>query len=104
MLLTAKNISEIKYKTKRVKLEKADAEINVTLIPVELINETRNADEDSKETLGMKILTQSVVDDNGVAVFTAETFSSLPLALQTEVMDAVFEYNGLSGSEELEKN
>ena len=104
MLLTSKNLSEIKYKTKRVKLEKADAEINVALIPVSLVNEARSAGEEGKEELGIKILMASVVDDNGDSVFAAESFKGLPLAVQSEITEAVFEYNGLTDAEELEKN
>jgi len=103
MLLTAKNLSEIKYKTKRVALDKAEAEINVALIPTEMIEEAMQSDD--HETTGLKILMASVVDDNGKPVFeTPEVFKSLPLAVRNEILDAVHEYNGLGGNEELEKN
>ena len=105
MLLTAKNLSEIKYKTKRVKLEKAEAEINVALIPTELIDEARTASQSGGDTndVGMKILLASVVDDNGKPVFeSVGSYESMPLAVRNEIMDAVFEYNGLDG--DLEKN
>ena len=85
-----------------MKLEKADAEINVALIPVELIKEARNNPDDPEST-GIKILTASVVDDNGEPVFNTESFELLPLAVQKEISEAVHEYNGL-GNKEPEKN
>ena len=106
MLLTSKNLTDIKYKTKRVTLEKAEAEINVALIPVELINEAKKSIDGGKdaEDVGVKILMSSVVDDDGKPVFTAETYKALPLAIQNEILEAVYIYNGLSDAEELEKN
>ena len=105
MLLTSKNLSDIQYRTKRIKLEKVDAEINVALIPVELINESRKAVEngDDTEPIGMKILMASVVDDQGNHAFESEDdYKSLPLAVQNEILDTVYDYNGLT--EEPEKN
>lgn len=105
MLLTSGNLSEIKYRTKRVKLEKADAEVNIALIPVRLMNEAKKTAEKDREPVGLKILMASIVDDNGKPVFeTAEAYKSLPLAVQSELLDAVHEYNGLSDVKELEKN
>ena len=108
MLLNAENLDKIQYKTKRVKLEKADAEINVALIPVSLIEEAKamkgKTENDEKVIeVSMKILMSAVVDDKGNPVFkTKEAFESLPLAIQTQIQEAVFEYNGLSG--DVEKN
>jgi hypothetical protein len=105
MLLNSKNLSEIKYKTKRYKLEKAEAEINVALIPVELMAEARKVGDKDKESTGMKILIAAVVDDNGKPVFESpEAFQSLPLAVQNEIADKVYEYNGLIDDRTLEKN
>ena len=116
MLLKADNLSQLKFKTKRIKLEKAEnTEINIALLPSSLILEGRNLKEiqDVKEKsekmdeYGLKILMAAVVDENGEPVFTtAESFESLPLAIQNEITEAVWEYNGLSGKgvENLEKN
>lgn len=107
MLLTSENLSEIKYKTKRVKLEKADAEINVALVPVSLVQEAIEANKtgDNEDTVGLKILLSSVVDDNRNPVFTSPSdFESLPLAVKNEIMKAVLEYNGFKKPDELEKN
>ncbi|MBN1807182.1 MAG: hypothetical protein JW837_18190 [Sedimentisphaerales bacterium] len=115
MLLTAENLSEIKFKTKRVKLEKADCEINVALIPASLVQEGQEIKDleepEEKSTklndYGLKILMASVVDDNNKPVFTTqESFESLPLAVQKEIIKNVWDYNGLSaqGIKEIEKN
>lgn len=110
MLLTSQNLAEIKFKTKRIALEKADAEINVALVNGELVAEGQQIDKGDSEALqefGLKVLMGAVVDDNGKPVFeNKESFESLPLAVQQEIMDAVYDYNGLGkqSSEELEKN
>lgn len=102
MLLTAKNLDQVKFNTKRVKLTKADAEINIALIPVDLMDEAKNTGD--QEAVGIRIITTSVVDDNRDPVFTPQTFKTLPVALQNEIMDAVCEYNGLLSPDKLEKN
>ena len=103
MLLTSKNLSEIKYNTKRVQLEKADAEINVGLIPVSLMNEAKNATDENQEEIGLKIILSAIVDGEGNPVFESfDEFELLPLAVRNEILNAVHEYNGLS--ENTEKN
>ena len=101
MLLTSENLDKIQYKTKRVKLEKTDAEINVALIPVSLITAAHESDD--KDDVGFRILQASVVDDNGKPVFSkVEDFEALPLCVQKEIQEAVFDYNDLN--ERSEKN
>lgn len=110
MLLNSKNLSEIKFNKKRIKLEKADAEIFVTLISGALVAELKKAKEqnsDDYQSLGIKVLMQSVVDEQNNPVFaTRESFEELPFALQQEITNAVLSYNGLSDDaiKELEKN
>ena len=103
MLLTSKNLRDIKYNTKRVQLEKADAEINVALIPVDLMNEAKNATDEDQESIGLKIILSAIVDNDGKPVFESfDEFELLPLAVRNEILDAVHEYNGLK--ENTEKN
>lgn len=107
MLLTSGNLGQIKYKTKRVSLKTAEVEINVALIPVSLINETKEVKkkEGDMVSMGMKILMTAIVDDAGNPVFsTIESYESLPLAVQKEITDAVWDYNGLNDDGEIEKN
>lgn len=107
MLLTSGNLGQIKYKTRRVALKTIDAEINVALIPVSLVNETKAAQEkcDDMVSMGMKILMSAVVDDQGNPVFAdQESYESLPFAVQKEITDAVWDYNGLTDNGEIEKN
>jgi len=132
MLLTKENIDKIKYKTKAVPLAKANAEINVALLPASLLSESRERRKEAEnklekikndkpettledvlndmpdnEELGFKIIKFGVVDDKGESVFeTQESFNELPLAIQSEIQEAIFDYNGLSEKSqgELEKN
>jgi len=132
MLLTKENIGKIKYKTKAVPLAKANAEINVALLPASLLSESRERRKEAEnklekikndkpettledvlndmpdnEELGFKIIKFGVVDDKGESVFeTQESFNELPLAIQSEIQEAIFDYNGLSEKSqgELEKN
>ena len=88
--------------------------MNVALLPGSFVQEARECmdknktedDADAKD-FGLKILMASVVDDKGKPVFeTGESFDSLPPAVQAEIMDAVWDYNGLSKAsvEDMEKN
>jgi len=132
MLLTKENIDKIKYKTKAVPLAKANAEINVALLPASLLSESRERRKEAEnklekikndkpettledvlndmpdnEELGFKIIKFGVVDDKGESVFeTQESFNELPLAIQSEIQEAIFDYNGLNEKSqgELEKN
>ena len=113
MLLTSENLKQIKFKQKRVKLQKAeDTEILVALLPASLIAEVRDlqgndAQSEESQAVGLKILMTAVVDEEGKPVFTkSEDYEALPLAIQHEILEAVFEYNGLTESSrnEIEKN
>lgn len=105
MLLTSENVGSLTYKKKKVKLEHADAEFYVALIPVSLIKDAKDAG-DSDE-IGLKVLQCAVVDANNNPVFESyDTFASLPPAVQKEIMDAVWDYNALTevAHKELVKN
>ena len=112
MLLTAENLSKIKYKTKRVKLQKAEAEIFVGLLPASMVKSAKDAkfdDGESKdaEQFGYEIIKTCVVDDKGEPVFTCnEDIDNLSPAIQAEIIEAVNNYNGLSekAQKHLEKN
>lgn len=112
MLLNSQNLKNLKYKTKRVKLEKAEAEIIIALLPVSLIQDARKIkdlgdDNPEAESFGFKIINSAIVDEKGDAVFaTKESFESLPLAVQSEIQEAIWDYNGLSSKaqDKAEKN
>lgn len=113
MLLNANNLDNIEYKTKTVSLTKAKGtEILVALLPACLIDEARisevkDAESEEATSFGMKVIMKCVVDERGNPVFGNEkAFNSLPLAIQSEIMDAVLDYNGLSeaAQEKIEKN
>lgn len=134
MQLNASNLDKIEYRTKRHKLEKADAEIFLALVPGSMMDEAQkiiaaSPKPEKKEDLkgaqqktydkkmaayskaikvfGFKILSASVVDDKGVPVFKdVKAFEALAPALQDEITTAMYDYNGMSeGSvEELVKN
>lgn len=112
MLLTSANLSQIKYKTKRVSLKKADIEIMVALLPAsvtKLAKDIKTQEEDSEEmkNFGFEIISKGVVDDKGQPVFNSlEEFESLPQAVQLEIQEAIFDFNGLSvkSQKQIEKN
>ena len=110
MLLTSENLKDIKLKTMRFKLEKAEAEVNIALLPMSIIAEARSEKEKGEhdpEDFGFRVLQAGVVDDKGKPVFkTIEDYNNLPPALQIEINNAVFEYNGLGtkAEEVIEKN
>ncbi len=123
MLLNAKNLNEITYRTKRHQLKKADAEIILALVSGAMMDEAQKItdgcpepekkDDFSKaeqkaydkkmkayskamKDFGFKILSASVVDDKGAPVFKdVKEFEALAIAIQEEIMDAVYEYNGM---------
>ena len=109
MLLNAENLEQIKFKTKRVKLTKTDAEINVALLSGALAAEMRDFKKgsDDLDAMGFKMLSAAVVDDAGNPVFESkEAFEALPLAVQNEILEAILDYNGMSqkSQEALVKN
>jgi hypothetical protein len=110
MLLNAENLSQIKFNTKRVQLKIADAEIIVALLPGAVFSEAiemKGKDNNDLQSYGLKLLMTSVVDDKGNPVFTTpESFETLPPVVQKEILDEVFNYNGLSATsiKDLEKN
>lgn len=126
MLLSAKNLNEITYRTKRHQLKKADAEIILALVSGAMMDEAQkitdaNPEPEKKDDFngvqqktydkkmaayskavkdyGFKILSASVIDDKGDPVFkNVEEFEALALAIQEEIMDAVYEYNGMTSA------
>ena len=124
MLLSAENLSQIKYRTKRHQLKKADAEIFIALISGAMMDEAKKITDRSPEPeknddfskaeqkvynrkmaayikaisdYGFKILSVAVVDDKGDQVFKdIKEFEALPMAVQEEIMEAVYEYNGMT--------
>lgn len=110
MLLNAQNLSQIKFNTKRVQLKTAEVEIIIALLPGAVFSEAlemKGKDKDDLQSYGLKLLMTSVVDDKGNPVFTTlESFETLPPVVQKEILDEVFNYNGLSTTsiKDLEKN
>lgn len=131
MLLTSSNLSQIKYKTKRVSLKKADIEIMVALLPASVTKESvrlkREKDDlldglsdeekqqaleswsgtESLKNLGFEIIKNGCVDEKGEPVFQSiEDFENLPGAVQLEIQEAIFDFNGLSvkSQKQIEKN
>ena len=108
MILTSKNLETVKFKTKRYSLEKADAEVIVRLIPTSMITDSKDALENGQEqSFGMTLIKYCVVDENGDPIFkTEESFESLPLAVKKEILDVIYDYNGLSdvSQKEVKKN
>lgn len=110
MLLTTQTVSQAKFAVKQYKLTTlVDTYINVTLLPASYIEQAKalkNADEESQEAkkFGEYLLNSAIVDDDGKPAMTAEAFEQLPIATQAEIMDLIFEYNGLKKVDKLEKN
>lgn len=121
--LNADNLNEITYRTKPYQLKKADAEIILALVPGSMMDDAQKVIDDSPKPkkgddlnaiqkkrydkkmaayrtaikdFGFKILTISVVDDKGKPVFKdVAAFEALAPAVQDEIMDAVYDYNGM---------
>ena len=124
MLLNADNLNEMKYRTKRHQLKKADAEIILALVPGSMMDDAQkiiaaSPKPEKKEDLnpaqqkvydkkldayskaikafGFKILSASVVDDKGDPVFkNVKAFEALAPAVQDEITTAMYDYNGMS--------
>lgn len=132
--LSADNLNEITYRTKRYELKKADAEMVIALVPGSMMAAAQKITADNPEPkkedgldakqqkvyekklaayqtamsdFGFKILSASVVDDKGKPVFKdLAAFETLAPALQEEIMDAVYDYNGMGpdGADKIAKN
>lgn len=101
MLLTEKNVGQVTYRVKKVPLKKADAEVNIALVPGAVMIEARELagkkdDPDAMRKFGFKILSAAILDENGKPAFTSiKAFEEIAPAVQDEIMEAIYEYNGM---------
>ncbi len=97
MQLNSDNLDKMEYRTKKVKLKKAkDIDINVALLPGSVLDDSTKM---SEEDFTFLLLSKTVVDEKGEPVFkTNKEFEKLPLAIRSEILEAIYEYNGMTST------
>lgn len=91
-------LAKLKSANKSVHIESLDADILLRELPageVLHLTEQFNNKEISQEDFTFELIASSMIDEDGKKLLTVEEAKELPMAVLTEIIKAIAEYNNL---------